>query len=50
LDFLHETHFFTPKQAKCIAKGSEIFLKQPPPLFIGKREVLAAQRLLEEDF
>jgi len=38
--------FFT----EIIFSPKTVEMHSPPPLFIGKKEVLAAQRLLEEDF
>ena len=51
LDFSSQKRVFLPKIAEMHSQGVLNILKQlPPPLFIEKREVLAAQRLNEEDF
>jgi len=49
LDFLHENTFFHPKQLKCIAKGSRIFLKQPPsPIYREKGRCLPPRGFLRK--
>jgi len=51
LYFSSRKRVFLPKIAEMHSqRGLEPFETAPPPLFIEKREVLAAPRLNEEDF
>ena len=51
LDFSSRKRVFSPKIVEMHSLGvMNIFETAPVPYLFGKRKVLAAQRLLEEDF
>jgi len=51
LDFLHGNTFFSPKTAEMHSIGvNDQFTQPSSPIYSQNGEVLAAQRLLEEDF